>query len=74
MIKNSTLFFYGILGVPIAFLGFPLYIYLPTFYVEHVGLSVGLVGFILLILPTLSLMKCFHVLIFTGLLLTRKAA
>ena len=28
----------------------------------------------LLILPTLSLMKCFHVLIFTGLLLTRKAA
>lgn len=28
----------------------------------------------LLILPTLSLMKCFHVLIFTGLSLTRKAA
>ena len=41
-------FLYGILGIPIAFLGFPLYIYLPTFYVEHVGLSVGLVGFILL--------------------------
>lgn len=28
----------------------------------------------LLILPTLSLMICFHVLIFTGLLLTRKTA
>ena len=41
-------FLYGILGIPIAFLGFPLYIYLPTFYVEHIGLSVGVVGFILL--------------------------
>lgn len=41
-------FLYGILGIPIAFLGFPLYTYLPTFYVEHIGLSVGVVGFILL--------------------------
>lgn len=49
MIKNSTLFFYGILGVPIAFLGFPLYIYLPPFYVEHIGLNIGLVGVILLV-------------------------
>lgn len=48
MIKNSTLFFYGILGVPIAFLGFPLYIYLPPFYVEHIGLNIGFVGVILL--------------------------
>lgn len=49
MIKNSTLFFYGILGVPIAFLGFPLYIYLPPFYVEHIGLNIGFVGVILLL-------------------------
>lgn len=41
-------FLYGVLGIPIAFLGFPLYIYLPTFYVEHIGLSAGVVGFILL--------------------------
>lgn len=49
MIKNSILFFYGILGVLIAFLGFPLYIYLPPFYVEHIGLNIGLVGVILLV-------------------------
>ena len=38
-LKSKTVFLYGILGIPIAFLGFPLYIYLPTFYVEHIGLS-----------------------------------
>ncbi len=47
--KNSTLLFYGILGIPIAFLGFPLYIYLPPFYVQHIGLNIGIVGAILLI-------------------------
>ena len=46
--KSSEILTYGILGIPIAFLGFPLYIYLPTFYVEYVNLSVGTVGIILL--------------------------
>lgn len=48
-INTKTVILYGILGIPIAFLGFPLYIYLPTFYVEHIGLGVGIVGFILLV-------------------------
>lgn len=48
-INKQTTILYGILGIPIAFLGFPLYIYLPTFYVEHIGLGVGVVGFILLV-------------------------
>ncbi len=48
-IKSKEIFLYGILGIPIAFLGFPLYIYLPTFYVEYIGLNIGTVGFILLI-------------------------
>ena len=48
-INTQTTILYGILGIPIAFLGFPLYIYLPTFYVEHIGLGVGIVGFILLV-------------------------
>ena len=47
--KSNEILTYGILGIPIAFLGFPLYIYLPTFYVEYVNLSVGAVGLILLI-------------------------
>ena len=48
-IKSKEIFLYGILGIPIAFLGFPLYIYLPTFYVEFVGLNIGDVGLILLL-------------------------
>ena len=48
-LKSKEIFLYGILGIPIAFLGFPLYIYLPSFYVEHIGLSIGVVGFVLLI-------------------------
>ena len=48
-LKSKEIFLYGILGIPIAFLGFPLYIYLPSFYVEYIGLSIGVVGFILLI-------------------------
>ena len=46
-LKSKEVFYYGILGIPIAFLGFPLYIYLPTFYVEHINLSLGIVGLIL---------------------------
>mgnify|MGYP000043481446 CR=1 FL=1 len=48
-LKSKEIFLYGILGIPIAFLGFPLYIYLPSFYVEYIGLSIGVVGFILLL-------------------------
>lgn len=48
-LKSKVVFLYGILGIPIAFLGFPLYIYLPTFYVEHIGLNIGLVGSVLLV-------------------------
>jgi len=56
ILKSKTVFLYGILGIPIAFLGFPLYIYLPTFYVEHIGLSIGIVGFILLIARVLDML------------------
>lgn len=53
--KSNEILTYGILGIPIAFLGFPLYIYLPTFYVEYVNLSVGAVGVILLIARLLDM-------------------
>lgn len=48
-LKSKAILLYGILGIPIAFLGFPLYIYLPSFYVENIGLNIGVVGAILLI-------------------------
>ncbi len=41
------LFSYASTAVPLAMLGLPLYIYLPTYYSQSVGLSVTLVGLIL---------------------------
>jgi len=46
-LTHTTLFSYASAGVPLAMLGLPLYIYLPTFYAQSVGLSVTLVGLIL---------------------------
>lgn len=44
-----TLFFYGSLGLPLAMLGLPLYIYLPTYYAQTLGVGMGIVGAILMI-------------------------
>lgn len=46
-IPNMRLFSYASTAIPLAMLGLPLYIYLPTFYAQSVGLSVTLVGLIL---------------------------
>lgn len=46
-LSNFTLFSYGSIALPLAMLGLPLYIYLPTFYAQSVGLSVTMVGLIL---------------------------
>lgn len=54
-LKSKEILLYGILGIPIAFFGFPLYIYLPTFYVENIGLGVGIVGAILLVARLLDM-------------------
>ena len=40
--------YYGVLALPLALLGLPLYIYLPTFYAQDVGLGVFGVGVVLL--------------------------
>lgn len=45
---TGTLLAYGSVGLPLAAVGLPLYIYLPAFYHESLGLSLGLVGGILL--------------------------
>lgn len=47
-VRAATLFYYALPAIPIALLGLPLYIYLPTFYAQTVGLGVGAVGAILL--------------------------
>ncbi len=40
---------YGGLAVPLAALNLPLYVYLPTFYAEHLGLGLASVGAVLLL-------------------------
>lgn len=46
--KNQTrTISYGVLAIPIAFLGLPLYIYLPNFYVQNVEINVAVVGIVL---------------------------
>jgi len=47
MNEKSRTLTYGILAIPIAFLGLPLYIYLPNFYVNEIGLNVAIVGVVL---------------------------
>jgi len=40
--------FYGLPGLPLAMLGLPLYVYLPSFYAQDLGLSLSVVGMALL--------------------------
>lgn len=48
LLKSYQLIFYGLPGLPMAMLGFPLFVYLPTFYSETLGLSLTSVGLALL--------------------------
>ena len=41
MPANGHFWFYGLPGLPLAALGLPLYIYLPTFYAEQLGLGLA---------------------------------
>jgi Na+/melibiose symporter-like transporter len=45
---RGRLLAYGITGLPLAALGLPLYVYLPAFYAEGVGLAAAVVGLALL--------------------------
>lgn len=48
-LRSYQLLTYGLPGLPLAALGLPLYIYLPTFYATDIGLGLSLVGFLLLL-------------------------
>lgn len=45
----SAVLGYGLLGLPLAMLGIPLYVYLPSFYGETLGLGLGAVGVALML-------------------------
>ncbi|PHO12418.1 MFS transporter [Malaciobacter marinus] len=48
-LSKLKLFSYSLFAIPLAILGLPLYIYLPTFYAKDVGIDMALVGATLLI-------------------------
>ena len=45
---------YGVLGLPLAFGGIPLYLYAPDYYGRNQGISLGLLGTLLLLLRALD--------------------
>jgi Na+/melibiose symporter-like transporter len=47
-IGRGRLLAYGVTGLPLAALGLPLYVYLPAFYAEGMGLAAAVVGLALL--------------------------
>lgn len=48
-LSKKILIAYGLPGLPLAVLGLPLFIYLPTFYAETVGIDLAVVGLVLLL-------------------------
>ena len=48
-LSRSALFAYGLPGLPLAALGVPLYVFLPAFYAEELGLGLAAVGGALLL-------------------------
>ena len=54
-LARSTLYYYALPAFSLAMLGLPLYIYLPTFYTQYVGLSTFEVGLVLFLSRSLDL-------------------
>jgi GPH family glycoside/pentoside/hexuronide:cation symporter len=47
--SNVALFSYGGFGLPLAMVALPIYVYVPQFYAEHFGMSLGIIGTALLL-------------------------
>jgi len=54
-LRRSSLIYYALPAFSLAMLGLPLYIYLPTFYTQYIGLSTLEVGLVLFFARTLDL-------------------
>ncbi|MCS5598018.1 MAG: MFS transporter [Alphaproteobacteria bacterium] len=48
--KKIALFQYSFIALPLAFAGLPLYMHMPDYYTREIGLSVGVIGTILLLI------------------------
>jgi len=53
-LKPHQLILYGLPGLPLAMLGLPLFVYLPSYYSENTGLSLAAVGLALLVARSLD--------------------
>jgi GPH family glycoside/pentoside/hexuronide:cation symporter len=53
-IKISDLLSYSVIAISLAFAGLPLYVYAPDFYVREFGLSLGLIGMVLIAIRLLD--------------------
>lgn len=49
-LPTSTLLAYGLFGMPLAMAALPLYVHLPKFYGDHLGVNLALLGGVLLVL------------------------
>ncbi len=47
-LSRTDLFAYGLFGLPLALVALPIYVYVPQFYAEHFGMSLGAIGSALL--------------------------
>lgn len=56
MLKSIKYLTYATPALPLALLGLPLYVYLPTYYAQEVGLGVFMVGAVLLIARILDML------------------
>ncbi len=48
-LARSRVLAYGLTGLPLALMGIPLYVYLPPFYADQLGLGLGAVGLALML-------------------------
>ena len=46
--RLSERFAYGLLALPLALIGLPLYVYLPTLFAQNTGLGLAAIGTVLL--------------------------
>ena len=49
VLRRSTLYAYASISFPLAVIGYPLAVYLPPFYAQDIGISMAMVGFVLMI-------------------------
>jgi len=46
-LEKKQILYYSLIAMPLAIVGLPLYIYLPTFYATEVGIDIAIVGLVL---------------------------